>query len=132
MTKTHNFLDLRNFILVLGRFPLSPSLSAFLLLGAGLGVFFSLLLLLKLKSPDTPLYIQAACTHACLSHSPSPLAWVGSAFLFSSPLSLSLSLSLSLPLSCILQLCISMAKGTGLDDSAGKEDPIVLDSNLTL
>ena len=50
--------------------------------------------------------------------------------LFSSPLFF--FLSLSLPLSCTLQLCIRIAKGTGLDDSAGKEDPVELDSNLTL
>ena len=114
---------------MLGHFLLSPSRSAFLLLGAGLGVFFSLLLLLKLRSPDTPFYIQAACTHACLSLF-LPLLSPGSALLFSSPLSLSFSLSLSLSLS--LAHFSSIAKGMGLDDSAGKEDPIELDSNLTI
>ena len=51
---------------LLGRLPLPPSPSAllFLLLGAGPGVFFSLLLLCPLRSPDLSIFPEAVCVRA--------------------------------------------------------------------
>ena len=79
--------------------------------------------------PDSRIFTQelSTCTSPSLFLS-LPLSWVGSFFSRSLSLSffsLSLSLSFSLPLSCISELF-----ETGLEESAGKEDPVALDSNL--